>query len=80
MYRRAAPVRNQKKGTSKNRRALQQNVWQLLVGLSLYSKGPRWKPRQCLFSGRCGVPTGIFINSLSTGLGEHPVDLATLAD
>jgi hypothetical protein len=29
------PRRNQKKGTSKSRRAFQQNVWQLLVGLSL---------------------------------------------
>jgi hypothetical protein len=46
-----------KKRRVKWRRAFQQNVWQLLVGTSVYSKEPPGNPRHCLISARCSDPT-----------------------
>jgi hypothetical protein len=46
-----------KKRRVKWRRAFQQNVWQLLVGGSVYSKEPPGNPRHCLISARCSDPT-----------------------
>jgi hypothetical protein len=46
-----------KKRRVKWRRAFQQNVWQLLVGTSVYSKEPPGNPRHCLISARCNDPT-----------------------
>jgi hypothetical protein len=46
-----------KKRRVKWRRAFQQNVWQLLVGVSVYSKEQPGNPRHCLISARCSDPT-----------------------
>jgi hypothetical protein len=61
-----------KKRRVKWRRAFQQNVWQLLVGTSVYSKEPPGNPRHCLISARCSDPTekcfAQFIHSLGFAL------------
>jgi hypothetical protein len=50
-------VQSKKKARPKLRRAFQQIVWQLLVGVSLYAQGWPGNPRQCLISCRCNDKT-----------------------
>jgi hypothetical protein len=46
-----------------NKRRLATACWEFIV-----AKSTRQNPRQCLFSGRCGVPTAKVINRLFTRL------------